>query len=103
MTLSHTQLRRWYTSFNRRFFGNSLPADMDVFYAPDDDAHGVAVCVSEDDRLIKIDTAHAGTRFARLILLHECNHHYTGDFGHGPRFQAGMVRLAALGAFRRIW
>ncbi|HZP06810.1 MAG TPA: hypothetical protein VFB43_18060 [Terracidiphilus sp.] len=103
MALSHAQLRRWYVAYNKRWFGGKLPDDMDLFYAPDDKAHGLAICHENGERMIKIDTAIAGSRWAKMTLLHECNHHYTGDFTHGVRFQAGMARLATLGAFRGIW
>jgi hypothetical protein len=101
--LSHTQLKRWYRSFNRRWFESRLPEDMDVLYVPDDGAHGTAICYPNGELVIEVDTALAGTRFAKMVLLHEMCHHATGDWGHGVRFQAGMARLAMLGAFKGIW
>ena len=53
--------------------------------------------------VIKIDTAIAGSRWAKMCLMHEMNHHYSGDFSHGVKFQAGMARLAMLGAFKGLW
>src|SRR5579859_4436841 len=103
MSLSHTQLRRWYLQYNRKWFSDRLPRDMDVMYVPDDLNHGTAIVDCCDNCVIKIDTAIAGTRFARLTLIHEMNHHDTGDFGHGPKFQLGMVNLAMRGAFKNIW
>jgi len=103
MSLSHAHLRRLYLQYNRRWFQGALPEDMDVFYAPDDEAHGLAVQDRAGEKYIKIDTAIAGTRFARLTLLHECCHHLTGDFTHGKKFQAAMQGLAAIGAFKNIW
>ena len=101
--LSHSQLRRWYRTFNRRWFDGKLPEDMDVLYAPDDTAHGLAILDRTDERVITIDSTIAGTRYAKLVLLHEMVHHATGDFGHGGRFQRGMQRLAIIGAFKGIW
>lgn len=103
MSLSHSQLRRWYVSYNRRWFGGQLPADMDVYYAPDDGAHGLAISTNTGEQSIKVDTASMGTRYAKLVLLHEMVHHYTGDYKHGEKFQNGMKRLALLGAFKNIW
>lgn len=103
MSLSHSELKSWFRYFNKKWFDGRLPADMDVLYAPDDTAHGLAIVRSATDRSISIDTALAGTRYAKLILLHEMNHHDTGEFGHGKRFQAGMLKLAIKGAFRNIW
>jgi hypothetical protein len=76
---------------------------MDIFYAPADKTHGLATLHRNEERVIEIDTMVAGTRYAKAILLHECNHHYTGDWTHGERFQNGMLRLAILGAFRGVW
>lgn len=103
MSLSHAQLRRWYRSYNARWFGGKLPDDMDILYAPDDSAYGVATCHENGSRVIQIDTAIAGSRWAKFTLIHEMNHHYTSDFGHGAGFQAGMIRLAIVGAFKWIW
>lgn len=76
---------------------------MNVYYAPHDDAHGLARREETGACSIQIDTTLAGTRYARLILLHEMNHHFTGDWGHGKSFQAGMLRLAMAGALKKIW
>lgn len=103
MSLSHGELRRWYTTFNRCYFFGKLPKEMDVFYAPDDGAHGIAQRHENGQCTIQIDTTLAGTRYAKWILLHEMNHHYTGDWKHGRKFQAGMLRLAMAGAFKKIW
>lgn len=103
MNLSHTQLRRWYRTYNRRWFNGELPDDMDVLYAPMDREHGLAECHPNEERIITIDTMYATPRIARWFLLHEMTHHYTGDWTHGNIFQAGQMRLAMLGAFRRIW
>ncbi len=103
MSLSHAQLRRWFLAYNRKWFGGRLPEDMDVYYAPDDGAHGLAISANTGEQSIKVDTASMGTRYAKLVLLHEMVHHYTGDYGHGEKFQNGMKRLALLGAFKTIW
>lgn len=103
MSLSHTELKKWFNYFNRKWFDSRFPADMDVYYAPDDRCHGLAIGDQNGEGSIKIDTAVAGTRYAKLVLLHEMVHLDTGDYGHGRRFQNGMLRLAALGAFRNLW
>lgn len=103
MSLSHTQLRRWYRQFNARWFEGRLPEDMDVFYAPDDENHGFCEAHPNGVKIIRIDTKLAGTRHAQIDLIHEMNHHDTGAFNHGARFEAGMQRLARIGAFKGIW
>ena len=102
MSLSHTQLCRWYANYNARWFGGRLPADVDVFYAPLD---GCAECAAHanGERVIIIDTRVAGRRHSKGDLLHEMNHLDTDDWTHGRKFQAGMKRLALGGAFNRIW
>lgn len=103
MARSHSELKRWYANYNRFYFGGKLPRDMDVFYAPDDRVHGLAVKDVNGNCTIQIDTALMGTRYAKWTLLHEMAHHATGDWGHGKRFQAQMLRLAIMGAFKKIW
>ncbi len=103
MALSHTELKAWFRYFNRKHFDSRFPADTDVFYAPDDRLHGEAAGYPNGEGAIKIDTTVAGTRYAKLVLLHEMVHLDTGDYSHGKRFQQGMLRLAAKGALRNIW
>ena len=103
MSLSHLQLKQWFRYYNRKWFESRFPADTDVYYAPDDNCHGMAIGEWNGEGSIKIDTAVAGTRYAKLVLLHEMVHLDTGDYTHGKRFQAGMLRLAAIGALRNLW
>lgn len=99
---SHSELKRWYASFNRHYFGGKLPREMEVFYAPSDTVHGLAEKEESGKCSIQVDTTLAGTRYAKLILLHEMCHHAAG-WGHGKKFQREMLRLAVMGAFRKIW
>lgn len=101
--MSHKQLRRWYRDYNARFFNNRLPAGMQLFYAPSDANHGEAIVDGQGNPSIRIDTCLYGMKWDRMALLHEMNHHDTGDFTHGKKFQAGMLRLANMGALARIW
>lgn len=42
--------------------------------------------------------------YCQMILLHECVHVSLGyRVEHGKKFQAGMKRLARIGAFRELW
>lgn len=108
---SDPELRRWYRSFRRKYFGNNLPdaKDVEIYY---DDMPGLqADCATEDDAPEMDDyriRIHATWRehpeIAKLWLLHEMNHLDLLPYEkHGKRFQAGMVRLASAGAFKLLW
>jgi hypothetical protein len=51
---------------------------------------------------------HLDTMQLKLTMFHEMNHLYLSTIGHhrvkhGPLFQKGMIRLAKLGAFKKVW
>ncbi len=104
MSLSHSQLRRWYRDANRKWFGGRLPAEMDVFYAPlERKCEEATHCTETEAKAIQVNTGVCCTSCARGALIHGMNHHDTDDWTHGAKFQAGMLRLANEGAFKTIW
>lgn len=103
-TMSHSQLRRWYTAFNKKWFNSELPADMDVFYTPKDGCVEEAWhCSETEEHAIEVNTGVCSKQCSQWALMHGMNHHYTGQWNHGQKFQDGMNRLAMLGAFKKIW
>jgi hypothetical protein len=101
-----TRLQKTYRYYNRRYFGNSLPnppvvkvkwGDLPASYMGLQ--HGDEITISRKYR----DTS----SLWRGTLIHEMQHLALDDFvtrsDHGKEFQAGMLRLAKLGAFRFIW
>lgn len=104
-------LKRYFNSYNKRFFGNKLPKNTVVKFArisPRD----MGECYSFlDPPIIRIDpNLREYNCIARLVLVHEMAHlsvraiyggKTRGD--HGPEFQAEMLRLAAMGALKGLW
>jgi|SRR5271157_4711531 len=117
---SDPQLKRWYGAFNRHWFNSELPDDVVIFWEP---AHGnLGECeVDEDDKysnhhlfedgewLIRIDPClRFSSTISKLTLLHEMVHVRTSMAkpsyqGHGAPFQREMLRLATIGALKKLW
>lgn len=112
-----------YRSLNRRWFGGELPADTQLrwvreFPAPYRDAYGRtgvyrATGTKKGSRIVGFNItlsrrSHGlGVSTIRATLLHEMAHVATwrsgGRAAHGRAWVMEMRRLAALGAFDRIW
>lgn len=57
----------------------------------------------EDEIAISTDLK-KGTKLWKFTLLHEMCHLKHGvTAGHGPKFEAEMLRLARAGAFEGLW
>lgn len=99
-------LRAAHIRHNATWFGGKLP-DTTVLYAetPDGD-EGETIC-AKDWKVCSIFISpkyNPGLNEAELTLFHEECHEVTPtDFGHGPEWQNCMKRLAAAGAFERLW
>lgn len=109
---SDPQLRRWYLAFNRAWFNSELPDDVTLFWEPahgcigecERDNYGGVFRLSESDIVVRLDpTIRFSETIAKLTLLHEMCHIKLPRANHGPRFQAEMLRLAQLGALRKLW
>lgn len=113
MAFSDPKLKRWLNEYNRKYFNGELPSGMEVWWeAPganiatvECDGSDVSFDESEHTFLIRINPAIAWSpRQAKFSLLHELNHIAVGfKCGHGAKFQVGMMRLAARGAFKFLW
>jgi hypothetical protein len=103
--LSDRGLRRYYQTYNAKFFGGALPEDVDVIWAPHNGCSGVTIFEPNEDIVIKINPMYLGDSCrGRLLLLHEMCHVKLGTrVSHGPKFQAEMLRLAQIGAFKNLW
>lgn len=113
------RLKKLYRQFNYRYFNDSLPDDAIVRWATDEERakkevmkglDGVAYCDYETDNgraLILLDKQDLAKRdkWMEMTLLHEMNHLYCDDERgiHGMGFEAGMLRLANMGAFKGRW
>ncbi len=103
--MKETGLQKTYRYYNRKYFGNSLanPPNVKVKWGEIDPAMGLQL-----DNEIVINRCHRSCqRLWRGTLLHEMVHLKLDDYvirsDHGPEFQAEMMELARLGAFRHIW
>ena len=99
-------LKKWFRTFNKRYFDGTLPNCV-VFWEPafvtGDELGEVK---QEGERIIlRIDPSIRFTSaVTKLVLLHEMSHLRLWPYlGHGRKFQAEMLRLAALGAFKNLW
>jgi hypothetical protein len=104
MKLCDKELGRTYREFNRRWFNDELPHDVDVFFSPAEDCYGQ---VQEEDGgwTLQINPKYAvESRMWKLVLLHEMVHLQVRPYKrHGVVFQEAMQALARLGAFERLW
>jgi Zn-dependent peptidase ImmA (M78 family) len=103
--MKETRLQKTYRYYNRKYFGNSLPnpPNVKVKWGEIEPAMGLQL-----DNEIVINRCHrSNQRVWRGTLLHEIVHLKLDDCAiksdHGKEFQAEMLRLAKLGAFRLIW
>ena len=106
---SNPTLKRWYTKYNRKYFGNKLPKDTIVFWCKRvfryDDAIGAADVFDALPHTIyiacELKKIH---KVALIVLLHEmCHIAVGGDPDHGRRWQLKMKSLASRGAFESLW
>lgn len=104
MNLSDAELRRWYRQYNRRWFADELPDDIDVLYAPVDGLCGEVSEGEAGDLIVRINPAYAlDTRIARITLLHEMAHiKLWPKRNHGTVFQRELQRLAIAGAYKGL-
>ena len=107
-------MRSFYNMINRRYFDSQLPRNVRFGLVRD---RGDLASWHPEQKIIKINpTILVGNmRQAKLAVLHEMCHISRGilhgdedanPFGgesHGEAFQAEMLRLANLGAFKGIW
>lgn len=102
--LCDRELQKVYREYNKRWFGGSLPEDVDCLFSPVEDCYGL-VWQEEGGFLLQINPRYAMEgRLWRLTLLHEMSHIKVHPYRlHGVRFQDEMKRLANMGAFRRLW
>lgn len=104
MKVCDKELGRAYREFNKRWFDDALPHDVDVFFSPAEDCYGQ---VQEEDGswTLQINPKYfIDHRIWKMVLLHEMAHLAVRPYlRHGRAFQVEMTRLANKGAFRGLW
>lgn len=98
------ELQRVYRDYNRRWFSNCLPHDVDCFFSPVEDCYGL-VQQENGGFILQINPKYAMEgRLWRLTLLHEQAHLSVWPYRrHGEPFQDEMKRLAMAGALKNLW
>lgn len=99
------KLKKLYDRLNRKYFRGSLPENTTVGWSKNLKWSGcIGICYySAPPRIEIAREIQVYKRLTEFTLLHEMTHIASPDAGHGKNFQAGMMRLAKLGAFRRLW
>ena len=117
---SERQLRYWYGKYNARFFNNTLPTTIEVYWEPPlGAAYGETVPEYEvlpcrrlqkidDHFVLRLNPALRGWGSVwKMTLLHEMAHISLWESNprhqHGKVFQEEMMRLAREGAFTKLW
>ena len=107
-----TVLQRAYKRFNKKYFRNRLPCDckvvLDKHLVRRENAVGMYHPIDIKpfpNGIISIATRCTTPRSRLFTLLHEMVHVKLRDahWGHGPKFQTEMLRLARMGAFKHLW
>jgi hypothetical protein len=98
-------LRRWYRTYNDKYFGGRLDDDVDVFFCkiPGYYAYveGETNCVSFDIRVCH--TLQNDVKGARRYLLHEMVHveHWPKTW-HNEKFYNRIAELVQAGAYKGL-
>ena len=97
-----TVLEKTYQRFNRKYFGSNLP-DLSLVDLRWDTIKDMGYEYG-GEIVLNVRYKHRESIW-KLTLLHEMVHLSLPKTrsDHGKEFQRGMLRLAKLGAFSRIW
>lgn len=100
---SERQLAYWYRKYNRLYFGDSLPTAF-VWWEPTSAAYADCKLIDGEWRIRLNPSLSGWNALWKWSLLHEMVHiRLYPNTNHGRRFQAEMLRLATMGAFREVW
>jgi hypothetical protein len=104
MMLCDRELQKAYRAYNRRWFNDGLPEDVDCLFSPVDDCYGL-VQQEGGGWILQINPKYSmESRLWKMTLLHECVHLKVHPYQrHGAAFQEAMLDLAKAGAFRTLW
>lgn len=104
---SNYLLRLLYLSFNKKFFGNSLPKDLPVGFKKMPKELGRAAFHKQTNRPLWInidESLRCKPAQCRMTLIHEmCHVKNKHARGHGYKFDREMIALAKRGAFNGLW
>ena len=107
MIITNAELKRLYDSFNKKYFGNSLPKELPVVFQMLDSQRMMGRTIIYRGRhpmYIEIAVRYKGNlSLVAMTLLHEMLHVKYPKMDHGPKFHREMLRLAKAGAFKPYW
>lgn len=106
-------LRCWYSYYNKKYFDNKLPKNVDIDYGPCDGLVNVIACSWLDKKpngeviayIRLIPEQNLAPNVSHMNLLHEQCHLATPYVGHdhGVEWQTCMHKLADAKAFDSLW
>lgn len=100
------KLTRDFAKLNRKYFEGALPK-LQVLWDEDGEYYGRTTDVDGPLRIILTRKWHMDGRMEKMTLLHEMCHVKLWNTSvatrHGKPFEAEMIRLAVLGAFKGVW
>jgi hypothetical protein len=109
------KLKSDFLEYNQKYFYGALPTTTRIYLTeiPGDYMGFMVPAITSDEHLYKIlvdKRYHSTMKDADITLLHESCHEYNfiqhideGGAGHGPAFQACMLRVAIMGGFSDLW
>ena len=99
--VSQALLESTYRKYNKKYFGNKLPKDIDLRFGY---THGCLGYQLGEEIVLSKNKAYRRDSIWRGTLLHEMAHLCIEEsHDHGPRWQKEMMRLARVGALRDVW
>jgi predicted SprT family Zn-dependent metalloprotease len=101
--VSQALLEDTYRKFNKKYFNNKLPDDVDLKF---ESMPGLLGYQLDNKIALSKHKAYRRDCIWKGTLLHECIHLLLGEKEtklHGKEFQKEMKRLARLNAFKDIW
>jgi Zn-dependent peptidase ImmA (M78 family) len=102
MARPRTQLERQFRLYNRKYFRNKLPKDTILGWRRMRSLMGY----QQGNKIVLSKSYRRTDALWKFTLLHEMVHLKLDGIpcaDHGPLFQAEMLRLANLGAFKGLW
>lgn len=104
--MNNSDLKIAYDSYNKKYFGNKLPKDMVVHFAPCGDERNIGFTRFYRNRPLFIVIDKRIRKMKAIVLatlLHEMVHCELPKSNHGAPFQKRMLKLAKAGAFNKLW
>lgn len=102
---SEAHLKRLYAKYNRLYFDGELPTHTKVWWEPTSSAYADVILGDDGVWKLRVNPSISGwLSIYKWALLHEMAHIKLHPYQkHGRKFDAEMMRLAQMGAFKDVW